>query len=143
MPISLLWKLAPVVLAFALCAAAFFAGQRYAETACEKARLEVILENEKKIQQEVARRHEVSLAYEEKLRDQKVIVKTVTNTIKTETEKPVYKDCVVPETGVKILNDYGKTLNDTRGVTIINETATTLNEKRKYVPKNPVKAKDE
>jgi hypothetical protein len=44
----------------------------------------------------------------------KVIVKEVEKKVEVEIEKPIYKECKVPETGVSLLNELATKLNQVR-----------------------------
>lgn len=130
MPFSLLWKLAPIILGFLLCVGAFVAGYKYSSALADKEKADLIIQNQKLIQEENKRMHDISLDYEKKLQDAKEKVRVIVKTIQTEVDKPVYKDCIVPITGVKILNETAKTLNDVRVEQKINEKVEKLNSKR-------------
>lgn len=130
MPFTLLWKLAPIILGFLLCTAAFVAGYKYSSALSDKEKADLVIENQKLMQEENKRMHDISLDYEKRLQEAKGNVKVVVKTIKTEVEKPVYKECIVPVSGVKILNDSVKSLNDTRVDQKINDEVEKLNSKR-------------
>lgn len=129
-PPVLLLKLMPAIIALAAAGASFYAGFKYSAAleAAEKAQL--IIDNQELLATEAARRHQISLEYEKKIQEAKDKARVVYRTIEKEIEKPVYKECVVPTTGVKILNDKADELNRDRANKKINEKAKTLNSKR-------------
>ena len=130
MPFTLLWKLAPAIIGFLICTAAFVAGYKYSSALADKEKADLIIQNQKLIQEENKRMHDISLDYEKKLQDAKEKVRVIVKTIKTEVDKPVYKECIVPVTGVKVINDTANTLNDVRVEKKINDKVEKLNSKR-------------
>lgn len=115
MPITLLWKLVPAAIALLFIGGAFVAGYRYNEAQHVKEKADLVLQAQKDLQDEIDRKHKLALEYEKKLQDMALRVRTVVKTVEVEIEKPVYKDCVLPPTGVSTINNAAKTYNEARG----------------------------
>lgn len=130
MPITLLWKLAPAIGALILIAAAFIAGVRYNEAEHVREKAELMLKAQKELQAEIDRKHQLALEYEKKLQDMAGKVRTIVKTVEVEVEKQIYKDCVLPPTGVTTLNNAAKTLNEVREMEAVNKTVDKLNKER-------------
>lgn len=58
--------------------------------------------------------HTVSTEYQEFLKNNKATVEIIHDTKIKEIEKPVYSECIIPITGVQILNDSTRRLNEDR-----------------------------
>lgn len=130
MPITLLWKLAPAIGALVLIAIAFIAGVRYNEAEHVREKAELMIKAQKDLQAEIDRKHQLALDYEKKLQDMAGKVRTIVKTVEKEVEKPIYKECVLPVTGVATINNAAKTLNETRDMEAINKAAEKLNKER-------------
>lgn len=126
----LLVKLMPAIIAIAAAGASFYAGFKYSAALESAAKAQLIIDNQELLATEASRRHEISMEYEKKLQAAKEKSRVVYRTIEKEIEKPVYKECVVPTTGVKILTDKAEELNRARVDKKINDKASTLNSKR-------------
>ena len=126
----LLVKLMPAIIAIAAAGASFYAGFKYSAALESAAKAQLIIDNQELLATEASRRHEISMEYEKKLQAAKEKSRVVYRTIEKEIEKPVYKECVVPTTGVKILTDKDEELNRARVDKKINDKASTLNSKR-------------
>lgn len=126
----LLVKLMPAIIALAAAGASFYAGFKYSTALEAAAKAQLIIDNQELLATEASRRHEISMEYEKKLQAAKEKSRVVYRTIEKEVEKPVYKECVVPATGVKILTDKAEELNRARVDKKINDKASTLNSKR-------------
>ena len=85
-------------------------GYEAATVKCEMSRKEL----RDAIAAEVARREKVEKEYDEVVNKTKEKVKVVTRTITKEVEKPIYKECKLPETGTAALRDVVKELNSVR-----------------------------
>lgn len=92
----------------------FWAGKSYESNICEVEKTEIVQQFTQLIQEEVDRRYEVSKEYEERIRQLRENVRTITEVVEVEVEKPVYRECKVPESGVKLLNENIEKLNSTR-----------------------------
>lgn len=130
MPITLLWKLIPAIIALLLIASAFGAGYKYNDAIHEKEKAELVIQAHKDMQAEIDKRHQLALEYEKKLQDLAGKVRTIVKTVDKEVEKSIYKECVVPDTGVSTLNNAAKTLNETRDMETVNKTVEKLNNER-------------
>lgn len=130
MPLTLLWKLAPAIGALALIAMAFIAGIRYNEADHVREQANLVLQAQKDLQAEIDKRHQLALEYEKKLQDLAGKVRTIVKTVEKEVEKPIYKECVLPVTGVSAINSAAKTLNETRDMEVVNNTVEKLNKER-------------
>lgn len=134
MPIALLIKFIPVIVALVAMSGSFIAGYKYSSALSDKDKADLIVQKQAALAEEVQRRHDVSLEYENKLQTLAGKVRTIVKTVDKEIEKPIYKECVLPESGVAVINNTANILNEARGITTINETATKLNSAR--VPRN-------
>ena len=105
------WK--PVAIGLILIGA-FFAGVRYESATCELEKQEIIAEYTQMIQDEVDRRYDISVDYEERLAILRSQTREVIKEVEVEVVKPIYKDCKVPESGVNLLNDTINKLNKSR-----------------------------
>lgn len=130
MPITLLWKLAPAIGVLILLAIAFIAGVRYNEAEHVREKAELMIKAQKDLQAEIERKHKLALDYEKKLQDMAGKVRTIVKTVEKEVEKPIYKECVLPVTGVATINNAAKTLNETREMDAVNKTVEKLNKER-------------
>lgn len=130
MPLTLLWKLAPAIGALALIAMAFIAGIRYNEADHVREQANLVLQAQKDLQAEIDKRHQLALEYEKKLQDLAGKVRTVVKTVEKEVEKPIYKECILPATGVSAINNAAKILNETRDMEAVNNTVEKLNKER-------------
>lgn len=130
MPVTLLWKLAPAIGALILLALAFVAGARYNEAEHVREKAELMIKAQKDLQAEIDRKHQLALDYEKKLQDMAGKVRTIVKTVEKEVEKPIYKECVLPVTGVATINNAAKTLNETRDMEAVNKAAEKLNKER-------------
>lgn len=130
MPLTLLWKLAPAIGALALIAMAFIAGIRYNEADHVREQANLVLQAQKDLQAEIDKRHQLALEYEKKLQDLAGKVRTVVKTVEKEVEKPIYKECILPATGVSAINNAAKILNETRDMEAVNTTVEKLNKER-------------
>ena len=92
----------------------FFAGVRYESLVCEQEKREIIDEFASRLQEQIDRQYEISLQYEERLADMRSEIYTISQQVDSEVVKPIYRDCKVPETGVKLLNDTVDNLNKLR-----------------------------
>lgn len=70
------------------------------------------LQNE--INKALEEKRKVSADLEEALKKQKVVIRTVTKTVEKEIEKPIYRDCVLPDSGVRLLNKTASDYNSNR-----------------------------
>lgn len=130
MPVTLLWKLAPAIGALILLALAFVAGARYNEAEHVREKAELMIKAQKDLQAEIDRKHQLALDYEKKLQEMAGKVRTIVKTVEKEVEKPIYKECVLPVTGVATINNAAKTLNETRDMESVNKAAEKLNKER-------------
>lgn len=71
-------------------------------------------ENNAELQRLLNKYTEAAVLFEKDLSELKTKEKIINNTVVKEVEKPVYNQCLVPDTGVKIHNDAVDTLNETR-----------------------------
>lgn len=132
----LLVKLMPAIIALAAAGGSFYAGFKYSSALEAASKAQLIIDNQELLATEAARRHQISLEYEKKIQDAKDKARVVYRTIEKEVEKPVYKECIVPTTGVKILNEKAESLNVSRADKKLNEKASSLNSKRIQNDKN-------
>ena len=136
MPISLMVKLIPAAIALLLIAASFFAGFKYSSALEESAKAKIALEKQEAINAEAERRHAISLDYEKKLQEARDKTKTIYKTLEREIEKPIYKECVIPQSGVTRLNESAKEFNEIRSGKKIDDKANALNSKRQKALEN-------
>jgi hypothetical protein len=109
---------AAMVAVLGLIGGAFFYGQHIEHLSNQVALDKQRVEFQVKIDDEVKRREEISTRFETKLDNIKIVNTTITKNITKELAKPVYTDCKVPDTGVQLINDNAKSLNDVRkGIT--------------------------
>lgn len=111
-------------------AMAFIAGIRYNEADHVREQANLVLQAQKDLQAEIDKRHQLALEYEKKLQDLAGKVRTIVKTVEKEVEKPIYKECVLPVTGVSAINNAAKTLNETRDMEVVNTTVEKLNKER-------------
>ena len=116
MPIILLsllkyWK--PIAIGIAIIAV-FLAGVRYESAKCEIERLELIAEYTQLLQEEVDRRQQISEIYEQQMAALRAQQREIIREVEVEIEKPIYKECKVPDSGIKLLNDTVDNLNKLR-----------------------------
>lgn len=130
MPLTLLWKLLPAIIFILLGAAAFTAGYKYSDAQNEKEKAELIIKAQQDVQAEIDKNHQLSLEYEKKLQLMAGKVKTIVKTVEVEVEKSIYRECVLPSTGVTTINSAVKTLNESREMETVNKTADKLNKDR-------------
>lgn len=131
MPIALLWKLLPAGIALLFIMGAFVAGYRYNDAQHEKEKAELVIKSQKDLQDEIDRKHTLALEYEKKLQDMALKVRTIVKTIEVEIDKPIYKDCVLPQSGVSTINNAAKTYNESRETSkAVNKSANKLNSDR-------------
>lgn len=105
------WKQFALAIAFVV---VFLAGIRYESNSCEVEKQQIINEYTQMIQDEVDRRYKISTEYEDRIANLKGETRTIIETIEVEVVKPIYKDCKVPESGVKLLNDSVNKFNSLR-----------------------------
>lgn len=105
------WKPLIAVVAVVL---AFWAGKSYESSICEVEKTEIVQQFTQLIQEEVDRRYEVSKQYEDRIQQLRDNVRTITEVVEVEVEKPVYRECKVPDSGIKLLNENIEKLNSTR-----------------------------
>jgi len=105
------WK--PLVALVAI-VAAFMAGKAYESNACEVEKAEIVQQFTQLIQEEVDRRYQVSQVYEQRMQELRDTTRTITEVVEVEVEKPVYRECKVPKSGVELLNQNINKLNSTR-----------------------------
>lgn len=105
------WK--PLAIALVI-TGAFFTGVRYKSAVCEVEKQKIINKYTAVIQEEIDRRYEISLQYEERLAEMRVQTREVVERVEVEVIKPIYRECRVPESGVLILNDAVKKFNENR-----------------------------
>ena len=96
--------------------AVYLAGVNYANNTCEREKSDLVRKYTQLIQAEVDRRQQVSEDYEKQLAQLKSDVRTITETIQVEIVKPIYKECKVPESGIKLLNESINKLNQLRTI---------------------------
>lgn len=99
-----------------------WAGAKWTGTAFEKYKAEVAqekLEQQtallKAISEANARTAEVESAYQEEIARLKMRVRTITKEVIREVEKPVYHECVLPESGRVLLDDAIRAANTAAG----------------------------
>lgn len=136
MPISLLLRLIPAIIAVALLVASFYAGFKYSSALEEAEKARLVIERQEAVNAEIKRLHEVSLDYEKKIQEARDKAKVVYKTLEREIEKPVYKECVIPATGTANLNDSAKTFNEKRASEKLNDSAAKLNSIRNSKTQN-------
>ena len=141
MPIALILKLLPAIIALAFVVGSFFAGYQYKDALVEKEKAEMVLKAQKDLQDEIDKRHKQALEYEAKLQEMAKKVRTIVKTVEVEVEKPIYKQCVIPPSGVDTINQAAKSFNEERKIESINKEATKLNSKRNAKPESPEKSK--
>lgn len=105
------WKPLIVVLGIT---AAFFAGKAYESNACEVEKTEIVQQFTQLIQEEVDRRYQISQVYEQRMQELRDTTRTITEVVEVEVEKPVYQECKVPDSGIKLLNENINKLNSAR-----------------------------
>jgi hypothetical protein len=105
------WK--PIAVGIAIIGV-FFAGIRYESAKCEIERLELIAEYTLMIQEEVDRRQQISEVYEQQMAELRSQQREIIRAVEVEIEKPIYNECRVPESGIKLLNDTVNKLNNLR-----------------------------
>lgn len=105
------WKPAAIALAIAL---TFFAGMRYESALCEVEKQKIIAEYTQMIQDEVNRQFVISTEYEDRIAELRKESRVIVEQVEVEVIKPIYRDCRVPESGLKLLNDTINKLNNAR-----------------------------
>lgn len=102
------WKHLAVVFLFLFCVWRVYSwGYDNAEAECERGRAELV----NIIQQEKARRDQVVGDYEKKLLEAKPVKETIYRDVIREVEKPIYKECKIPDTGTVVLQHSSEKLN--------------------------------
>jgi len=70
------------------------------------------------LQQEINTKNEennkLSAELEIAQKNRRIVQNVITKEIKTEVEKPVYRDCIIPLSGVQLLNKMSESLNKSR-----------------------------
>lgn len=105
------WK--PIAIGVAIIGV-FFAGVRYKSATCEVERLELIAEYTQIIQEEVDRRQQISEVYEQQMAELRSQQREIIREVEVEIEKPIYRECKVPDSGIKLINDTINKLNNLR-----------------------------
>jgi hypothetical protein len=67
-----------------------------------------------KIDNEAARRNDISQKFEDKLDNLKIVNTTINKTVTQELQKQIYTDCKLPATGVALINSNADQLNAVR-----------------------------
>ena len=109
--LSSYWKIIGIALVIA---GAFFAGLRYESALCEKEKQDIIREYTLIIQSEADRRQQLSEQYEEQMSKARAEARVTKEIVRVEIEKPIYKECRVPLTGIDIINNTVKNMNEMR-----------------------------
>jgi len=114
----------------------FGAGWKFNAALEAEARAKLAEAYELELDQEEERRALIAMEYEEKLKKQKKKVKVIYKTVEKEVEKTVYKQCVIPPSGINLVKKTVEELNSERGLKtldfdVLNEKAESMNEKRK------------
>jgi uncharacterized protein YxeA len=124
-------KVIAILIAFVL---TFVGGYKYNQAQELEAQAKLKDEYDQAMKAERDRRDQISKEYEEKLAAAKGKTRVVTRTITKEVEKPIYKECKLPESGVRAINEAAKVHNEARGITeatkSLNEVAKSKNEER-------------
>ena len=69
----------------------------------------------KQFQLDVAKANEVSAALEEKLASSQAEARKINERLNNELNKePIYRECIVPDSGVQLLNDARSSINSAR-----------------------------
>tara|TARA_B100001093_G_scaffold520419_1_gene615661 strand:+ start:5217 stop:5669 length:453 start_codon:yes stop_codon:yes gene_type:complete len=114
----------------------FGAGWKFNSALEAEARANLAAEYELELDKEEERRALISMEYEEKLKTQKRKVKVIYKTVEKEVEKTVYKQCVIPPSGINLVRNTIEELNFDRGLEtldfdVLNEKAKDMNKDRK------------
>ncbi len=90
---------------------------KYESLKLEVAQQEVarVTEYNRLIAEQSARTAEVESAYQEEIARLKTRVRTITKEVVREVEKPVYRECVLPESGRMLLDDAVRAANAATG----------------------------
>lgn len=131
-------KVVAIVIAFVI---AFVGGYKYNQAEELQKQAELKESYDKMMAEERDRRDQISKEYEAKLAAAKGKTRVVTRTITKEVEKPIYKECKLPDTGVKALQDAAKVHNEARGLETVppkdtrslNDVAKAKNSERKRI----------
>lgn len=105
------WK--PLAVGIAI-VGVFFAGVRYKSASCEVEKHRLIAQYTQMIQDEVDRRYEISLQYEDRLAEFRVMTREIVKEVEVEVVKPIYTECRVPQSGINLLNETVDKLNKAR-----------------------------
>jgi len=81
-------------------------------------RQQYLLETERRlterIEEEIRKNGVISKQLQEEIKKQKVVVRRVTQYVEKEIEKVIYRECVIPPSGVSTLNRAAREHNDSR-----------------------------
>ena len=135
-------KVVAIVIAFVI---AFVGGYKYNQAEELKNQAELRESYDKMMAEERERRDQISKEYEAKLAAARGKTRVVTRTITKEVEKPIYKECKLPETGVKVLQEAAKVHNESRGLeTVPPKDTRNLNDvaNKKNAERNRIKRPD-
>lgn len=118
MKISLIpWWVKALVLAAILAAASYFWYDKGYDARDLEIKTEQLIEIEELQAQKAAKEGElrdVSAALQESLANVRVEIVYIDKVVTKEIEKPVYSQCIVPESGVSLLRENAQKLNSTR-----------------------------
>lgn len=119
-PSWLKWTAIAVFLV-ALLVAGAYGGYKYRDTTAQQQINKIDADNikanqvyEDQIKNLIIVQHAISQQLQDQLAKQAVVVAPITKTVIKEVTKPVYLQCVVPDTGVLIWNDQATKLNALR-----------------------------
>lgn len=109
------YKLILVIGAFVVSNVASFGAGYWQRGLVETQRqVKLIKSYNESLNNELRKNNVLSQQLEDALKNQKEVVRVVREYVTKEIEKPVYRDCVVPSSGVSAINETARNLNGTR-----------------------------
>jgi N-methylhydantoinase A/oxoprolinase/acetone carboxylase beta subunit len=94
--------------------AVYYGGYRYRDLLAIEEKRELEVKMQKVIDDKNKENYEMSASLEVALAELKKKAKVITKVVEKEIEKPIYRDCVMPPTGVQLLNETARSLNASR-----------------------------
>lgn len=95
-------------------------GYKYATYRCEAEKAEALKAAMDAKDEAIRLFQDTSVEYEAKLATANKQRKVITKLVEKEIEKPVYRECVFPASGMQLINDTATTLNTTRAAGELN-----------------------
>jgi hypothetical protein len=99
--------------AIAFMAGSYF-GYDYADSKCEADKRQALQSAVEQRDQQQDKYNRMAGWYEKRLANVRKQERVVTKVVEKEIEKPVYSQCIIPDSGVQLLNDSASSFNSSR-----------------------------